>query len=189
MTFYKRALSLILLSFLTPCILHAQQYIFPVSNWEEIKPKTLVNTTFETLLVSGWDKSFDKVISAFPNGLIRKGNSKTNTASTYHLMVYFTELELNANVIIHKSPHNPDSFPVKSVSIVINEKENYHTTIERIKKYLEDKFPNGGPFLKGDTQIGYVIPNHQNCGYIISKWGEPKKTNNEVLRINIQCHK
>ena len=185
----RKVLITILLSILIPSISFAQQYIFPVTTPEKTVSRDRIEITFEDFLVNGWHSSFEKVKESFPGGSLRIANKKTNSAATYHLKAHFTDLMLNAEIIIHKPPHNPKSLPVKSVYVKFTSKPEYEEKYENVAKYLKEKFPQGGPFLRGNNQIGYVIPNHKNCGDIVTEWGEKEIVSNGTFRLTIQCHK
>lgn len=191
MTIKSKSIVLIMFSLFifSPSILCAQQYIFPITSREKVEPKDKVDTTLETVLVKGWNSNFAIVRESFPGGLTREGSKTRKSAETYRLAVHLTELKLDADIIFHKPPHDPESLPVKLVNCRLTEKDKYEEKIELITKYLKDKFPHGGPFLRGNDQIGYVIPDHESCGDIVAEWGDHKQKNKETLRLTIQCHK
>ena len=178
---------------LVPYSAMSQLLIPPSGEWREIKPDSIIELTLKEIIEEGWNKNLSNITVLYPGGISYPGNLKKREAASYNLSVLITDLNANANMIIHKPVgqsqlETDNSLPVKSLNVQINNTEQSQILLNTIKQVLAEEFPKGGPSLKASKQVGYYIPNHKNCGDISIKWSMRKLRGVDGLNITIQCH-
>ena len=183
-------LKIVCISFVTLLALSTNYVIADETNRKQTNDP-LISLKLPEVVQEIWEIQLSDLPNIYPGGHLNVGDPAKRVVSNYLFDAFFTDLKVEALLSFHHAlrtnyVQNVPSKLIKSITIYSDSEQGINDLIYKIKTILRRNFPEGGPSMKNEKQVGYFIPTDSDFNGINIAWSTGQNSKKKYLQFVIQ---